>query len=386
MVREFEVPGTRTLTPAVTVRLDQRAADDVLADLLGISGARATSRVTGVAAAGGWAATDEDPTTAWITPFGGAVGAALDLTVPDAVGTFDLAQPAGDFSPITALRIRTGDESMVVDVPPPDAEGVSRVRLPRPVSGSVRLEIAAIEPRFVLDRRYAEPVVLPAAVAELSLGERSVVPDRLDTDCRDDLLNLDGEAIPVRIEGAVADLLAGEAVAATPCGSATLTLDEGLHRLTAAPGAGTGVHIDRVVLDGGSAPAADGAPTATVRSQDRLGRTVTVDNCPDGCWLVLGEGFHESWSAEIADRRDRRRRSPSGSRTAAARRRWVQRLVDPSLERAHGSQPAVDRADTAQRRAAAERRGVARLRRSRPARSPEHRRGAGGARRPLRHR
>ena len=50
MVREFEVPGTRTPTPQVTVRLDQRASDGVLAELLGISGPLATSRLTGVAA------------------------------------------------------------------------------------------------------------------------------------------------------------------------------------------------------------------------------------------------------------------------------------------------------------------------------------------------
>ena len=188
----------------------------------------------------------------------------------------------------------------------------------------------------MLDRRYAEPVVLPAAISELSLGERSVVPDRIDTGCRDDLVQIDGEAIPVRIEAAVADLLAEEAVEATPCEPATLTLADGTHRLTAAPGAGTGVHIDRVVLDGGSAAPTDGAPTVTVNSQDRLGRTVTVDNCPHGCWLVLGEGFHESWSASTDARR---------SRSAAARRRRVQRLVDPSLERANRRPPAVDGAD-----------------------------------------
>ena len=35
-------------------------------------------------------------------------------------------------------------------------------------------------------------------------------------------------------------------------------------------------------------------------SQDRTSRDVTVDGCPDGCWLVLGEGFHDSWSASTA--------------------------------------------------------------------------------------
>jgi arabinofuranan 3-O-arabinosyltransferase len=321
MVREIELPGPRSLIPTITVRLDQRADDDQLADLLGIAGPRATSRLTGVAAASGWAATDDDRATAWITPFGGAVGAALELTVPEAVGEFAMVQPAGDYSPITGLRVVAGDQSLDVTVPPPDGDGVSRVRLPGPVVGPVRLEVTTIERRFVLDRRYAEPVVLPAAISELSLGERTLVPDRLDTGCRDDLVQIDGEPIPVRVEAAVADLVAGEAVEATPCGSGTVALDDGTHRLTTTPGATTGIHVDRVVLADRPAPVADGAPTVTVDSQDRLGRRVTVDGCPDGCWLVLGEGFNESWSAEIADRQ-------GGSAASADRDLGAPQLVD----------------------------------------------------------
>ena len=82
MVREFDVPDDRQLLPAVTVRLDQRASDEVLADLLGIAGPVASTRLTGVASAAGWAVADRDPSTAWITPFSAAVGARL--TVPTA--------------------------------------------------------------------------------------------------------------------------------------------------------------------------------------------------------------------------------------------------------------------------------------------------------------
>ena len=73
-------PTDRTLTPEVTVRLDQRAADSVLAELLGISGPTAATRLTGTATAAGWAAADGDPSTAWTTPFSAAVGATLELT------------------------------------------------------------------------------------------------------------------------------------------------------------------------------------------------------------------------------------------------------------------------------------------------------------------
>ncbi len=281
------------------MRLDQRAADDVLAELLGIAGPRATSRLTGVAAAGGWAATDDDRSTSWITPFGGAVGAALELTVPEGVDAFDISQPQGDYSPITALRLSTGDESLDVPVPPADADGVSHVSLARNISGDVTVEITEVEPQLTLDRRYAEPVVVPAAISELSIGERTAIPASVDTACRDDLVQIDGEPLSIRIEASSAQLLAGDAVEATPCASAPLDLAAGTHRLITTNGTSTGLDVDRVVLrDTAVAPAdAAGSPSVTLESQERLSRRVTVDNCPDGCWLVLGEGFHESWSA-----------------------------------------------------------------------------------------
>ncbi len=87
------------------------------------------------------------------------------------------------------------------------------------------------------------------------------------------------------------------------------TLAAGTHRITTAPGAASGLQVDRIVLAGPAAgrrppprprrPRRTG-PTATVTSSSRLGRKVTVDQCPKGCWLVLGEGFHDSWSATTA--------------------------------------------------------------------------------------
>ncbi len=44
----------------------------------------------------------------------------------------------------------------------------------------------------------------------------------------------------------------------------------------------------------------DDGPTATVISSDRLSRTIEVESCPDGCWLIVGEGHHPSWEATTA--------------------------------------------------------------------------------------
>ena len=105
MVRDVELPAARTLEPAVTVRLDQRASDAVLAGLLGIDGPQASSRLVGASSAAGWAATDGDPATAWQTPFAGAVGATLDLTATAPIEAFQITQLGGDHSPVTAVRL-----------------------------------------------------------------------------------------------------------------------------------------------------------------------------------------------------------------------------------------------------------------------------------------
>jgi arabinofuranan 3-O-arabinosyltransferase len=82
----------------------------------------------------------------------------------------------------------------------------------------------------------------------------------------------------------------------------TLSLAAGDHVLTS--GAGAGISVNRVVLDGGgrdaiAVAAASADPTATVTSSSRLRRTAAVDGCPNGCWFVLGEGHHDAWSASV---------------------------------------------------------------------------------------
>jgi arabinofuranan 3-O-arabinosyltransferase len=311
LVREVRFPSATTVTPQVTVRLDQRASDDTLAELLGITGPRSSARVTGVAAAAGWAAADRDPRTAWITPFGGAEGARLTVSTRGRpIRTLLITQPAGDYSPITSIRVSDGVRSIDLDVPEPNAVGESRIELAEPLlGGTLTLEVTRIEPRITIDRRWAEPVELPAAIAELRPGLVTSVPAALETGCRSDLVTVDGNPVPVAVSGDIAALLAGEPVVATACGTGTLSLAPGGHLLEATAGQTTGLQVDRVVLaEPGASADAEPAPrpTVTVDDSSRTERTVTVGPCPDGCWLVLGEGFHDQWEAQVTSRgRDR---------------------------------------------------------------------------------
>ena len=71
LVREFDLPPTRTLATSVEVRVDRRASDQTLAAAFGWP-AWASSRLTGSIANAGVSAIDGDPATSWITGFGGA--------------------------------------------------------------------------------------------------------------------------------------------------------------------------------------------------------------------------------------------------------------------------------------------------------------------------
>ena len=309
MVRDVTVPAGLGAVAEATLRLAARADDVVIADLLGLTGATASDRLMGMPASGGWAATDDDPETSWITPFGRPIGPTLTVPITTStVSTIELNQPAGDFSPITELSVGGADGEVTVTVPPADADGWSHIDVGAiDVSGEVRITITGADVRTTRDRRSNEIVALPAAVAEVRPdGAVGVpLPTEIDLGCRE-LLSLDGSPATfgtgtVRI----ATLLAGEPVVAHACpgGGGEIPAAPQLDtvRLETRPGSETGLDVDRIVLLDRAmrGPAVGGAVDVDVIDQQRTSRTVRVGPCPDGCWVVLGEGLNDGWVAEI---------------------------------------------------------------------------------------
>ena len=163
-----------------------------------------------------------------------------------------LTQLEGAFSPISEVRVEAGG----VDVTAPvviGSDGVGTVELGAEVpAGPMRLTITGITARQTLDRRFGEPVELPAALAEIEgVVTTTTMPRRVSVPCRDDLLQVDGLPLAVSFETTTASMLAGDPVTATVCGDATV-LTPGRHRLTTTAGT-TGWQVDRVVL--GTTPA-----------------------------------------------------------------------------------------------------------------------------------
>ena len=199
------------------------------------------------------------------------------------------------------MRLTQGDQAIDVLVGDPDDGGVSSIAVPDGFNaGPLTIEIESIAERTTRDRRYGETVVLPAAISEVGNIVASSMPSEFDTGCREDLVAVGEEFVPVRVAGSVAAAFDGSALETTTCVD-TVTLESGTVAVTGQQDRRSGLQVDRLVLGGADARAdaarsSDG-PTATVVESDRLDRTITVENCSEGCWLIVGEGHHPSWQA-----------------------------------------------------------------------------------------
>ena len=154
--------------------------------------------------------------------------------------------------------------------------------------------------RVVTDGGAATSSEVPAGVPRTEPGA-----------CRDDVLTLDGQPLPVSVSGAAAE---PGGLAVEMCEGAR-QLAAGSHVLRARPGRDTGIDVDRLVWSsapGGDAasPAVLGAPRSASNARARVvdsGPTsydleVRTDGSP--FWLVLGQSHNDGWTATTASGRD----------------------------------------------------------------------------------
>jgi arabinofuranan 3-O-arabinosyltransferase len=305
--RAFTTAADHTVQATLTLRMNARADEQVLNDWEGTIGPVANRRLTGDLGSRAVYAADGDPATAWTSPFDDAIGSSLRFDVgPLGVDTLTLQQPVDELhSTITGIAVANDTTTMDLTVPPPDADGISTVELATPLpTGPLQLSITAIEPRLTTDRRFAEPITLPVALREVTSPglSRSVPAATTSQPTCHGVGELDGAPLGVELDGdLIARLMAGDAVDVPTCDGADIELAAGTHRLSTTPGIETGIDVDRVVLRTADAAPSDGSTPQVTVTRTRTSRTATVEACPDGCWLVMGEGFNVGWTARTDD-------------------------------------------------------------------------------------
>jgi arabinofuranan 3-O-arabinosyltransferase len=325
MARAVDLPATRTYALDGSARLSARAPSTVLDALLGRGGiAAGQPQVTATTTLPGGLGhlpsnvLDGDPTTWWTTTFAAPPGQGVRIESPEPASFSELGLVVVDDAehsvPSTARVVADGVEVAAVPLQLTsigDGLATARVVLPAPVTASV-VEVSFPDPviRTTMDWYSKGPVALPLAVAEVQVGELSVPPRAasIDTGCREDLLEVDGRSVPVRIRGLVDDALAGRALPVEACTDG-VDIAGGDRTFRTTEGRETGIDLDQLVWRseaGGVAPAdtsspllsdAPEAPTVRVVSQDDATVRVEVDGADPGVpfWLVLGQSHSPGW-------------------------------------------------------------------------------------------
>ncbi len=312
LIRRFASPEPGPHTISVEVGLDPRASDE---ELIRLTGGRAVSsqRLRGSLHTTANAAFDADPDTAWVSPFSPGGELWLDFELDTAIDTIALTQPRGDFSTITEVRLTDASGTVISENLTADTTAINLTEEIGP--GPVRLEITGIAPETTTDYRTGRGVTLPVALSDIDTGARVMeIPAEEPVPCREDLLSINGEPVPISIDRVeIAEYHPAAITEASPCVNA-IALDSEQNLLIGhSPGA---LRVDRVVLSGAGhdrgavshedrvgTGAGTGAGTSAVTSTDiGSARTVIeVTGCTEGCWLIHGHGHNDAWRASVDD-------------------------------------------------------------------------------------
>ncbi len=335
--RTFSLPTTRTFSLTGTVRLAAAASDDAIDANLGRTGgliARSSTHLSGQIDARAASAVDGDPSTAWTTDFGPQEGSWLDVTSPHPVSfdQIDMTVVAdGKHSVPTAVQLNVdGKPGQILHLPPiadqARAGSTVTVHLPVHMSGrDVRLTIVSVRQEQTINYFSKVEQTLPIGIAELGVpGLTEPQPTGpLPGACRDDLLSVDGQPIPLRITGTAQQARSLAPMTIAPCGG-PLVLGPGDHDIETAIGRDVGMDVDRLVLAsaaGGAAAAppgltaaaspatatlasATGAPAVKVTSQSSTAVSMRIDTTRGAApfWLVFGQSLDSGWQAHANGR------------------------------------------------------------------------------------
>ena len=186
-----------------------------------------------------------------------------------------------------------------------------------PVTGTTfRLTIDEVAEANSTDWFGGTTTVLPVGIAELGLRtvEGPSGDDAIPSECRDDLVTIDGAPVPLRAEGTVEAATSGDGLDLVACGAPTV-VPAGRSLLESGDGEETGLDVDTLALSsapGGGAgldtlaePAEPGPPPPTT-STERTGRNrhrVQVEGADEPYWVVLGQSWSPGFEATTSDGR-----------------------------------------------------------------------------------
>ncbi|MGH9214828.1 MAG: alpha-(1-_3)-arabinofuranosyltransferase domain-containing protein [Acidimicrobiales bacterium] len=319
--RVVELPVGRSFSLAGAARVSMHAPDEQVWQVLGGNGPSptATDSLGGDLASRPWAALDGDPGTRWRPGFGDQAGRWIEVPL-GSTRTFDRLDlqlvADGRHSVPVSVTVEAGGERREVRLPPvsdkaePGAVVAAPIRFPSLTGDRLRVTMNEVRPRLTRDWYRLSPIVTPVGIAELGVPGLPPLslPERVPGDCRDDLLEVNGEPVTVRVTGGTEAAIAGGGLQIEPC-SRPVDLASGTSLLSTATGREVGIDVDRVVLASapGGGPAADPReplgqqrgprPAVEVLASGVTRHEARVDTAGHDTILALGESRNDGWHA-----------------------------------------------------------------------------------------
>ena len=288
------------------VRLSPTSDDALLGRILGMEDGFSDQRLHGSAEWWGPAAFDGDRQTAWWSPVpleaSKTPSGSFTRRLRAPLQWIEVEQnPSPLSSHITAMRLEYIDDGEITGFVDVDVRSADRVSLAPRNADAVVFRILEVDPSPIQDPHTGEEVAAPVSISEIRSDAwvNDPLPSSFDTGCRDDLLEISGASVPVRLTGSPKEALAGETIRFEVCSLSGLRISAG-SLLRTSPGFTSGFDIDRLVIASTPRQAIDRAE----RLDFQLGRTdfaTSVPVCAGNCWLESPFGASEGWSAQIAD-------------------------------------------------------------------------------------
>ena len=316
--RAIDVPEEREFELGGDVRLSVRAPEVRIDELVGLTTSIAgepmeafsSGYLNGDLPSRASSAFDGDPDTAWTTPFfpeGAFLEARIDSPVEVEEIRFSYVADPTYSTPSSVTVLLDGEEvaSQALDGSAEgDASGAGVevvVAVAPQQASAVTLRFDSVDPTTSLDWHSLTQVPLPISVIDVDVDGFVFEPVEasFDTGCRDDLLSIDGAAIPVRVAGDTAAALERESL--TPEGCELPIVIGGDVDIAAAEGRDTGLDFDKIVFSSPAAePASDPVPSPQPRnvSESRTAIDLEVPGSEEPYWLVLGQSHNDGWAAE----------------------------------------------------------------------------------------
>lgn len=332
MDRMVSTPVARSAVAYGKARMSTRIADDAADRLIGLPDAASGSltassnrHLPGDLRSRAASSVDGDLSTAWQTPVNGSIGASVDVTYGSPI-SFDhlpisfIADGRHTVPKVVSLSVDGGEPrrydlgatglgdgrargaTTTVDVPTGAITGTS-----------FQFTIEEVQERPSKDWFSGTRTVTPLGIAEWGLPvTRAQQPANtaFPATCRDDLVQLDGTAVPMRVVGTVGDALEHNLLRLEACGD-PVSVPKGTSELTTTLGRTSGLDVDLLAMSSAAGggpgvdslahPLGDGpTPPATTSTRPaRLHYEASVKDATEPYWLILGQSLSPGWTATV---------------------------------------------------------------------------------------